>query len=42
MVDDMQKMSEGKDDKMDREMYLELCQDSDVNGSEFPGVLMIF
>ena len=36
-VDDVQEMSEGKDDKMDGETCSEWCQDSDVDGSEFPG-----
>ena len=36
-VDDVQAMSEGKDDEMDKETCSELCQDSDIDGSEFPG-----
>ena len=36
-VDDMQRMSEGEDDEIDRETSSESCQDSDVDGSEFPG-----
>ena len=39
-VDDMdyvQEMSEGKDNEMYGETCSELCQDSDVDGSEFPG-----
>ena len=29
-------MAEGKEDEMNTEMCSESCQDSDVNGSEFP------
>ena len=29
-------MSEGKDDKMNGETFSESCQDSDIDGSEFP------
>ena len=36
-VDDVQEMSEVKDDEMGGEMCSEWCQDSDVEGSEFPG-----
>ena len=35
-VDDVQDMSEVKDNKMDGEMCSESCQDSDIDGSEFP------
>ena len=33
-VDDVQEMSEGKDDEMDGGTCSEWCQDSDVDGSE--------
>ena len=36
-VDDVQRMSEGEDDEIDGETSSESCQDSDVDGSEFPG-----
>ena len=36
-VDALQGMSEGTDDEIDRETSSESCQDSDVDGSEFPG-----
>ena len=36
-VNDVQAMSEGKDE-MDRKICFESCQDSEVDGSEFPGV----
>ena len=35
--DDVQEMSGGKDDEMDGGTCSEWCQDSDVDGSEFPG-----
>ena len=36
-MDDVQRMSEGEDDEIDRETSSESCQDSDFDGSEFPG-----
>ena len=36
-VDDVQEMSEVIDNEMDGEMCSELCQDSNVDDSEFPG-----
>ena len=36
-VDNVQEMSEVKDDEIDGETCSELCQDSDTDGSEFPG-----
>ena len=36
-VDNVQEMSESKEDEMDGETCSESCQDSDVDGSEFPG-----
>ena len=35
-VDFIQEMSKGKEDEMDTEMCSESCQDSDLDGSEFP------
>ena len=36
-VDYAKEMSEGKEDKMDADTCSELCQDSDIDGSELPG-----
>ena len=36
-VDYIQEVSEGKEDEMDAGRCSELCQDSDVDDSEFPG-----
>ena len=36
-MDYIQEMSEGKEDEMDAGTCSESCQDSDVDGSEFPG-----
>ena len=36
-MDYVQEMSEGKEDEMDAGTCSESCQDSDVDGSEFPG-----
>ena len=36
-MDYVQEMSEGKEDEMDTGTCSESCQDSDVDGSEFPG-----
>ena len=36
-VDDVEEVCEGKDDEEDGETCSESCQDSDVDGSEFPG-----
>ena len=36
-VDYVQEMSEGKEGEMDAGTCSESCQDSDVDGSEFPG-----
>ena len=36
-MDYVQEMSEGKENEMDTETYSESCQDSDIDGSEFPG-----
>ena len=36
-LEDLLEMSEGRVDEMDGETCSESCQDSDVDGSEFPG-----
>ena len=36
-LDALLEMSEGKDDEMEGEACSESCQDSDLDGSEFPG-----
>ena len=36
-MDYIQEMSEGKEDVMDAETCSESCQNSDIDGSQFPG-----